>query len=207
MDRNTVLGFAVGVVVALLVGYIVVSKINEPSSAPIAPTTGLQGAPQPPAAAMEQQIAASQALVAQDPKNRQGWVELGNAYFDTHQRQKSIDAYAKALALQGDDPNVLTDQGVMYRELGAFDKAAANFEKANKIDPRHMQSLFNLGIVYADDLKQPEKAKKAWNKILETEPASPIALQARQALQRLDAAGAPRGPVAPFPPPAAPGTK
>ena len=46
----------------------------------------------------------------------------------------------------------------MYRDIGQFDKAIANFEKANQVDPKHVQSLFNLGVVYAHDLKQPKKA-------------------------------------------------
>ncbi|BDG10697.1 tetratricopeptide repeat protein [Anaeromyxobacter paludicola] len=210
MDRNTVLGFVVGVVVALLIGYLVVSKMNDSSPAPIAPVTAPQGGGMPgaPVAGLDQQIEATKRIVEQDPKNRGAWVALGNDYFDTHQRQKAVDAYQKALELEPNDANVLTDQGVMYRELGSFDKAAANFEKASKVDPRHMQSLFNLGVVLADDLKQPEKARLAWKKILEIDPASPIGTQASQALQRLDQGGGPAArPVAPFPPPAGPAKK
>jgi cytochrome c-type biogenesis protein CcmH/NrfG len=140
-----------------------------------------------PAANIDHQrrIATAQQVVAQDPKNLQAWIELGNDYFDTQQRQKAIDAYARALELDPQNPNVLTDQGVMYRELGQFDKAVANFEKANSIDPSHMQSLFNLGVVYAYDLKQPDKAVQVWNRIIEKNPMSPNAAQARQAIEEL----------------------
>ena len=46
----------------------------------------------------------------------------------------------------------------MYRELGQFDRAVANFQKANQVDPKHVQSLFNMGVVLLNDLKQPKKA-------------------------------------------------
>jgi cytochrome c-type biogenesis protein CcmH/NrfG len=128
-------------------------------------------------------------MVAADPKNHDAWVALGNDYFDSHQAQKSVDAYAKALALKPDDPNVLTDQGVMYRQLNQFDKAVACFQKAAKLDPSHIQSLFNLGIVYAHDLHQPDEAAKAWNKLLVLAPASEQAAQARQQLAQLKAGG------------------
>ncbi len=113
------------------------------------------------------------------------WIQLGTDYFDTQKRQKAIDAYAHALEIDPKNPNVLTDQGVMYREIGQYDKAIANFQKANAIDPSHMQSLFNLGVVYAYDLKQPAKAVEAWNKIIATNPNSPHAAQARQAIEEV----------------------
>jgi uncharacterized protein HemY len=154
------------------------------------PPGGVPGA-MPPGGNIEtqQRIAIAEQLVKKDPKNAQAWIQLGNDYFDTHQAQKSVDAYAKALALKPDDPDVLTDQGVMYRELGKYDQAVANFEKASKLNPSHVQSLFNAGVVYAYDLKQPQKAAPYWNKVIQIAPGSPQAIQARQ---NLEATGAQR---------------
>jgi cytochrome c-type biogenesis protein CcmH/NrfG len=131
---------------------------------------------------VQARINAMQALVAQDPKNREGWVQLGNDYFDTRQPQKAIDAYARALELNPNDPNVLTDQGVMYREMHQYDKAIANFTKANQVDSKHVQSLYNLGVVYLNDLKQPQKAIDVWNKVIQSAPQSDQAQQARAAI-------------------------
>lgn len=130
-------------------------------------------------------IAALEQVVAKEPNNRQAWVQLGNDYFDTKQYQKAIASYGRALEIKGDDPDVLTDQGVMFRDIGQYDKALANFQKANQIDPNHLQSLFNAGVVYAHDLKLPQKAAEAWNEVIRRNPQSPQAAQARQALQEL----------------------
>lgn len=134
-----------------------------------------------------QQIATARQVVEQDPKNLRAWVALGNLYFDTHQPQKSIDAYARALELRPDDPDVLTDQGVMYRAVGAYDKAVVNFEKASRIAPQHLQSLYNLGVVYGFDLKNAPKAEEAWKRIIQIAPDSENAAQARKALEQLRA--------------------
>jgi len=83
---------------------------------------------------------------------------------------------------------VLTDQGIMYRETGAFDRAIANFEKANRLEPTHVQSLFNLGVVYAYDLKRTDKALEAFRRVVEVAPTSPQAAQARQAMAALGGA-------------------
>ncbi len=61
----------------------------------------------------------------------------------------------------------------MYRQLGAIDKAIADFQKAGRINPRHLQSWFNLGIVYAQDKKDNAAAAKAWNKVIEIDPCQP----------------------------------
>jgi len=209
MNRTTLLalagGLAAGLIAGGLIGYafgsgsgsgssMVVAAGVPPATAPAMPAAmpgAMPGAmpnpgmAAPPSADQQQRAAALERTVLQDPKNRAAWVELGNDYFDTHQAQKAVTAYAKALSLQGDDPNVLTDQGVMFRELGQYDKAVANFQKANKLDPKHLQSLFNLGIVYANDLHKPAEATAAWNKLIALAPASQQADQARQALASL----------------------
>ncbi|HUK65651.1 MAG TPA: tetratricopeptide repeat protein [Anaeromyxobacteraceae bacterium] len=158
------------------------------TSAPSNPSPGVPPPESLASADAAQRITAAQAVVAQDPKNLEAWVELGNDYFDTHQRERAIEAYGKALEIQPNNPNVLTDQGIMYRELGAFDRAIANFEKANAVEPAHVQSLYNLGVVYAYDLKEKEKALKAWRRLVEVAPTSPQAAEARQAIQALEGA-------------------
>jgi cytochrome c-type biogenesis protein CcmH/NrfG len=204
MNRNILLALVGGLVVGGLIGYFIGANTGGPASSmvvaapaaavPVAPGAmppPMPGAAAPgaaPTAAQQQNITALERTTLQDPKNRPAWVELGNAYFDSNQPQKAVTAYAKALALQGDDPNVLTDQGVMYREVGQFDKAVANFQKAQKLDPKHLQSLFNLGIVYANDLHKLPEAQAAWNRIIALAPDSQQAGQARQALAQLKSA-------------------
>lgn len=192
MNRYTLIGLAIGLVVGVFIGY-----QAGASSAPAPAAMGgmppqMPGAPaqMPPQmqggdAQLQARIASLQSVVARDPKNVQAWIQLGNDYFDTRQAQKAIEAYGRALELKPNDPDVLTDQGVMYRDLGQFDKAVQNFQKANQADAKHVQSLFNLGVVYAHDLNQPKKAEEAWTKVVQLAPQSPQAQQAQQALQQL----------------------
>ncbi len=197
MNRHHVIGGLVGLIVGLFLGYQIGNaggaRPSEAAGMPPGMPGGMPGGmppgmpAAPGAAEVQARITTLQSIVARDPRNVQAWVELGNAFFDTRQPQKSVEAYGRALELKPDDPNVLTDQGVMYRELGQFDKAIANFEKANKAEPSHVQSLFNMGIVYSQDLKKPEKAVAAWNKVIQVAPQSPQAAQARQLIAELQA--------------------
>ena len=113
------------------------------------------------------------------------WIELGNRYFDTHQRDKAIEAYAKALELDPDNPDVLTDQGVMYSETTQYEKAIANFQKAHAIDPTHLPSLLNLGMLYAQYLKDYDQAIKTWKRVIEIAPTTVQAGKAYAYIERV----------------------
>jgi cytochrome c-type biogenesis protein CcmH/NrfG len=204
LNRNILFALVGGLAAGFLAGYFVFGGDAAPTStsvvaaptAPIMPAPSLSGLPGTnpgampsgpalPSAEVQARIARIEAAVLADPKNHDAWAALGNEYFDSHQPQKAVDAYAKALALKPENPDILTDQGVMYRQLGQFDKALAAFQKANKQKPAHLQSLFNMGIVYASDLNKPTEAAKAWNKVIATAPNSEQATQAKQLLSQL----------------------
>lgn len=178
MKKETILLVVVVLVVGVLLGVIFTNarKNTSSTSSPAASA---------PAVNYQQQISMLEGIVAKEPNNRNAWVRLGHNFFDSDQPMKAIEAYAKALALDGNDPNVLTDQGVMYRRLGWFDKAIGNFEKANKINPNHQQSLYNLGIVYRYDLQDFPKAIVAWEKFLLVNPSGPSTSQIRSELENL----------------------
>jgi len=172
-------------IIGLLVGVLGSKFLSGGSGAPVATAPP---AAVPPAAAVnfQQKIATLEQVAAADPGNRNAWVQLGHAYFDSDQPMKAVDAYDKALALNGNDPDVLTDQGVMYRRLGWFDRALENFQKAHQLNPRHAQSLFNLGIVYRYDLNEYDKAIDAWKKLLALNPPEPMASEVRQQVEILE---------------------
>lgn len=180
MKKESILICIVSLVVGFLLGFLIGSSSNAGKNVPAtASIPSGSGSPTD----YSSRIAEAEKIVAQDPKNLNAWLSLGNDYFDTEQAQKAIHAYGKVLEIEPNNPNVLTDQGVMYRKVGWYDKALANFELAQKIDPKHVQSLFNSGIVYAVDLKDHVKARPYWKKILEIDPNSATAMQVKSLMQ------------------------
>ena len=188
MKNENVVMIVVALIVGLLGGFLVFSITNKQKSPGVAAPAVPMGAGSP--TDYQARISELEKIVMQKPNDRQAWVQLGNDYFDTEQAQKSITAYQKALDLAPNDPsnaNIITDQGIMFRKLGMFDRAIANFEKASQLDPKHTQCLYNLGIVYAADLQQADKAVKAWNDFLKLDSNSPQAQQVKQMLEQLKA--------------------
>jgi tetratricopeptide (TPR) repeat protein len=181
LKNESVLIAVVALIVGLLGGYLVFSISSSSKNPQVGPAIP-NGAGSPTDYA--RRIAEAEKIVAQDPKNLNAWISLGNDYFDTEQAQKAIGAYGKALELDPNNVSVLTDQGVMYRKMGWYDKAIANFEKALKIDPKHLQTLYNIGLVYALDMKQPDKGIPYWKKFIEIDPTSPTSIQIKGMIEQ-----------------------
>jgi Tfp pilus assembly protein PilF len=180
MKKDTILV----AVVALLAGLIIGWMAGQKSAGPAPAATGAPPVQTPmPTVNVQQKIGELKAIVAKDPNNRQAWVALGNEYFDSDQPMDAVESYQKALDLNAKDANVLTDQGVMFRRLGWFDRAIDNFTRAYQADPTHATSLYNLGVVYRYDLQDFAKAQDAWTKFLTVNPSGPGSDRVRQELE------------------------
>ncbi len=178
MKKETILFVAIALAAGILIGVVVTNfQKDSPASAPAAVPVSA------PVVNQQQQTTLLEDIVAREPENFNAWIRLGHSFFDSDQPMKAIEAYARALELNGNDPDILTDQGVMYRRVGWFDKAINNFEKANHIDKNHQQSLYNLGIVYRYDLQNFDQAILAWERFMALNPASSAAARVQSELE------------------------
>jgi tetratricopeptide (TPR) repeat protein len=123
----------------------------------------------------KQAIINLEAAVTANPDNFESWLQLGHLYYDSNQPEKAISAYTKSLELHSGDANLLTDLGVMYRRTKQPEKAIESFNQAIKMDPRHLPSRFNKGIVLMYDLKDPQGAIDSWEKLLKIDPQAKTA--------------------------------
>ena len=112
-------------------------------------------------------------------------VQLGNQAYDAHNPQVAIPAYEKALRLRPDDSDVLTDLGVMYREMGDYQQAVDRFRKAMAVDADHAFSRFNLGIVLMHDVKDYAGAREVLEEFLRISPTGREAEEAKKNVEEL----------------------
>ena len=167
--KETALLLALGALALGFFGGVFFGVYKSPGTMP--PKGGMMAGP--PAASpqdLKNQIAALEKETAQNPANPAGWIELGNAYFDADQVKKSIDAYRKALELQPDNADVITDMGVMLRKDGRPQEAIQAVDRAIAVNPNHEISRLNQGIVLLHDLQDAPGALRAWEGLLEINP-------------------------------------
>jgi cytochrome c-type biogenesis protein CcmH/NrfG len=164
--------FLMVTLLALAIGFfggVVFSVFKSDSKIP-GQSAPMQPQPQSAAPVDSDRIAALERQTEANAGDTKAWTELGNAYFDAKQYEKSISAYQKSLELDPGNPNVWTDMGVMYRRSGKPEEAIKAFDQAIAVDPKHEVSRMNKGIVFLHDLNDFDGAVRAWEGLLEVNP-------------------------------------
>jgi tetratricopeptide (TPR) repeat protein len=158
---------------------------GRPPSASTA-SAGGKGSPGAVAAAGDR-VAALQDELARDPENPKLWAALGNSWYDREDWDRAIEAYRKALRKAPKDANILSDLGAAYRNHGDFKQAIASFEKARAADADHWQSLLNLVLIDAFDLRDAAAAQRNLDELKRRYPEIPNVDRIQEQISRLRA--------------------
>lgn len=141
------------------------------------PPAGMSLPPSPLASAPAQRLESeAKPLLSRldaNPKDVSALTELGNLYFDAAQYATAIGYYTRSLNEAPKNPDVRTDMGIAYYYTGDADRALKEFDQALKDDPRHVQTLFNVGVVKDKGKNDPKGAIAAWESLLKIDPAYP----------------------------------
>jgi tetratricopeptide (TPR) repeat protein len=182
MSRDNALFTVCGLLAGFIVGYFVASGGRAPSAAPVGPGTSAPAAAAassgaPAAVSSSPELLAKvkdlQTALARDPQNADLELALANTYYDMADWSSAAQAYEKSLSSHANDPNVLTDLGSSYRNLGEIKKALDTYERAQKIAPSHAQSLLNMTLVYVFDLKDADNAQTMFDRLKKDHPELP----------------------------------
>jgi cytochrome c-type biogenesis protein CcmH/NrfG len=174
-----------GALFGLIVGWVLGSQ-QAASAARVAALTApaaqaapaQQAAAQPPAAPIDPaRVKALEATAAQNPKDAQPRVQLGNMFFD-----------GEKYALNPNDTNVSTDLGVAYYYTNQPDRALKQFDHSLSTDPKHIKTLLNVGIVRAFGKQDLAGAGKAWEQVVALSPDSPEGQAAKKGLEGIKSA-------------------
>ena len=123
--------------------------------------------------------------LANDPKNMNALIQLGNMMMDSARFKEAVDAYAKALELDPKNVDVRVDLGTCLKNSGKPDLAIKEYKKALEINPNYINAHMNLGVVLSEDKKDYKAAVSEFEKVLSLNPNVPNAAAIRQDIQRL----------------------
>jgi tetratricopeptide (TPR) repeat protein len=177
MHRNPWFTLILGLMAGLVIGYVLAEGQPIPPAKAIrlglGPQSAQQGSQLPeghpsvdgPSAAeaqrLRQQAAEIESLLATNPNDAGLMAAMGNLYFDAKLWPQAREWYEKSLQVSSDDPNVLTDLSVVYRNLGDFQGSIGLLDRAIAVDPAHWQAWYNKVVVYHFDLHQHDDAADA----------------------------------------------
>lgn len=189
---SVALGIA-GVCFGLIVGWALGSQ-QSARSAQARPEAVAQQASSPapgssaPPLLDQDRVQSLQSVAERDPANIDARVQLGNLYYDAERYEQAVPWYEAALELNAKDANVSTDLGVAYYQMNQPDRALEQFAHSLSVDPGHVKTLLNVGIVRAFGKQDLEGATTAWRQVVDLAPGSQEAQIARRALESIAAA-------------------
>jgi tetratricopeptide (TPR) repeat protein len=99
-------------------------------------------------------VAALRQAILKDPRNVNLYVDFANISFAHQSFQVGIDVVGEGIRLEPNASQLYLARGVLYVQLGNYDNAEADFEKANELDPSQSLSAAAQGLtaVQANDL-------------------------------------------------------
>lgn len=141
------------------------------ASAPPREGGGVTENPQTP----PDQLAEARAALEARPRSPEAWLDFGAAW----QRRggpaaadSARAAYARALELDPENVEALVHEGLVLEELGQFEEARANYERAAELAPSDPIPWINLGSLLYFQFKKTYEAKMALTKAIELDPES-----------------------------------
>ena len=93
-----------------------------------------------------------------DPVNVSLYVDFANIAFTHQSFQAGVDMLNAGLTAQPNAAPLYLAQGVLYVQLADYENAEADFEKAERLDPRQSLSAPALGLVAEEKNQDPEQA-------------------------------------------------
>jgi tetratricopeptide (TPR) repeat protein len=158
------------------------------SAASVAPAASSQTGPEA-TPLDDRRVADLQKIATGDPRNADVRTELGNMYFDAQKYELAIPWYEAAYTIKKTDPNVSTDLAIAYFYTNQADRALAQLDASLAIDPRHLKTLLNQGIVRWIGKNDLKGAAASWKKVVDIAPGSEEAKKAQQGLDGLNGSG------------------
>lgn len=138
--------------------------------------------PTPPTAAVFDQARADelQALLQQDPTNKDALFELGEIFFEGERFDESIETLTKLVALDPVNKQALNDIGTANFNLRRPDEAKVWWQKTLAVDPNDVQAHYNMGWVYANaEPRDLAGAVSEWEVVARLDPTSQLGQTAK----------------------------
>jgi len=165
---------AVAVVAAVAVGVLVYRSDDTPKAQPSDPQAASSTAPS--TGPDQAQVAKLMTKLAVAPKDVATLVRLGDLYFQAGDYATAGRWMEKAVAAQPDNVEARLALGAARYNEGDVVSAERHWLRVVQLDPKNVEAYYDLGFLYLSETPpDAAKAKKAWGRVVEIAPNSPVA--------------------------------
>ncbi len=120
--------------------------------------------------------------IVRDPGNVSLYVDFANIAFAHQSFQAGVEMLNAGLTAQPNAASLYVARGVLYVQIAEYEKAEADFERAEHLDPRQSLSATALGLIAEEKTQDPEKALATLRSKLAARPKDPDLLYLQAAL-------------------------
>ena len=118
-------------------------------------------------------------------QNPQALLNRAVDQFEKRQFAESARTFDELAKIIPDEAPQLWQRGIALYYAGRVDDALAQFRRSLDINPKHAQTLFNLGIVKRDARNDAKGAIETWEQLLASVPDYPDAGKVRTMIAEL----------------------
>jgi len=121
----------------------------------------------------------------ENPWNVQAHLIVGEYFLDAENTSEAMKHYQNAAQYEPDSVRVLNHLGSTYHKMGEAERAIEKLNAALVADPKDLESLYHLGLIYGYDKGNKEKAAEYFQQILSSDPEEPLAAAVKEELVKL----------------------
>jgi tetratricopeptide (TPR) repeat protein len=104
------------------------------------------------------------------PKHADGTWRLANAYSSLRQTEQAEKYYRKSIDLKPEEPQYLESLGLLLAGSERAGEALQALERAIRIDAQNPDAFYHLGIIYARDYRDVQKAIPYFERLVMLDP-------------------------------------
>jgi protein O-GlcNAc transferase len=108
-----------------------------------------------------------------ESKNLQGWISLGNLYWDQQRYLEALDAFLNALELDRNQAELHLKLGITFERLGDQHRARLAYEEALTLDPKLTLASHYLGHLFLA-WGEPSKAEALFRQTIAIHPEADV---------------------------------
>ena len=120
-----------------------------------------------------------------NPWNVQAHLIVGEYFLDAEEISEAMGHIQDAVQYEPNSVRVLNHLGRTYHKMGEAERAIESLNAALTVDPKDLESLYHLGLIYGYDKGNKEKAAGYFQQIVSSDPDEPLATMVKEELVKL----------------------
>jgi len=130
-------------------------------------------------------VSPAESLPEKSQVEEKSWAVKAEESAKSGKAEEAIQYYLKAIAQNAKDPHLYYNLAVEYLQTKKFKEATSTLKQLVQLDPKDIDALYNLGVIYDNYLKDEKQALSYYLRYIKLAPQAEDAVQVRQWIKEI----------------------